>query len=378
MRTKLLIAVAATAFSAVLAGNSALAQDEILPKHKQPEQGEAPAMRQEPANQMEAPKTKSDRSGKPLGSELPAKNPAAQTEEPAKNPAVQTGEPAKQPADNAERTTPAERKQSGRTKCPAGQEGDCAPSKARRTGEEQPENGIKPKSDFEQQPAKQVQPREKPRTGESAQQPESPVTKPDQTQTGQSQTGERSDSDVVGSINVPREKINKVRETLLRSGTRSETEVNINVDVGQALPERVRPRRLPPEIVEIVPEYRSYDYVVVRDEIVIVEPRTRKVVEIIRKGSGASHARASSRIKLTAEQRRMILDYARQRRTARAQSSFDAETGMSVPSSIELAPMPDTIVTEVPAVRSYDFFVDQNDEVVLVDPDSRSVIEVIQ
>jgi Protein of unknown function (DUF1236) len=140
----------------------------------------------------------------------------------------------------------------------------------------------------------------------------------------------------------------------------------------------VRPRPLPPDIVEIVPEYRSYDYVVVRDEIVIVEPRSRKVVEVIRKGGGASHAQAASTIRLSAEQRQMIIDYVRQRNVARAEGSFDAETGMNVPGDIELAPMPDTIVTEVPAVRSYDFFVDQNEDVVLVNPDSRAVVDVIQ
>ena len=35
---------------------------------------------------------------------------------------------------------------------------------------------------------------------------------------------------------------------------------------------------LPRDIVELAPEYEGYDYVVVNDEIVFVQPSTRKVV----------------------------------------------------------------------------------------------------
>jgi hypothetical protein len=38
---------------------------------------------------------------------------------------------------------------------------------------------------------------------------------------------------------------------------------------------------LPEEIVRIVPEYRGYEYFLVGDEIVIVDPRTLEIVAII-------------------------------------------------------------------------------------------------
>ena len=71
--------------------------------------------------------------------------------------------------------------------------------------------------------------------------------------------------------------------------------INISVNVGANLPGDVDIRPLPPSIIELVPEYRDYDYVVVDDEIVIVQPSTRKVVEIIRTG-GQTQAMATTHV----------------------------------------------------------------------------------
>jgi len=50
--------------------------------------------------------------------------------------------------------------------------------------------------------------------------------------------------------------------------------------------------------------------------------------------------------------------------------------GMTVPSDVELVSVPDTVVSEVPSVKSYRYFV-YNDDVVLVDPSSRKVVQII-
>ncbi len=83
--------------------------------------------------------------------------------------------------------------------------------------------------------------------------------------------------------------------------------VNFSVSVGVNVPSTVSVRQLPASIVEIVPEYRGYDYVVVRDEIVIVEPRTRKIVTVVHRGGGrASSARSSMHVSLSADRRRIL------------------------------------------------------------------------
>ena len=64
--------------------------------------------------------------------------------------------------------------------------------------------------------------------------------------------------------------------------------VNVDVHIGGPLPGDVDLMPLPPTIVDLVPEYRDYDYVVVNDEIVIVQPSSRHVVEVINTGGGTA------------------------------------------------------------------------------------------
>ena len=62
-------------------------------------------------------------------------------------------------------------------------------------------------------------------------------------------------------------------------------DVQFNVSIGTTIPVQrleVRPRPLPRQVIEIVPtRYRDYHYIVIRDDIVIVEPDTYRVVLVI-------------------------------------------------------------------------------------------------
>jgi hypothetical protein len=51
--------------------------------------------------------------------------------------------------------------------------------------------------------------------------------------------------------------------------------------VGVVLPASVNFVALPPVLVELYPQYRSYRYIVVDDQIVIVDPDTRRIVEVV-------------------------------------------------------------------------------------------------
>jgi Protein of unknown function (DUF1236) len=61
--------------------------------------------------------------------------------------------------------------------------------------------------------------------------------------------------------------------------------VNFSISVGTAIPATVDLVELPPEVVRIVPAYRGYRYFVVRNQIVIVEPSTRKIVTVIERSA---------------------------------------------------------------------------------------------
>jgi hypothetical protein len=86
-----------------------------------------------------------------------------------------------------------------------------------------------------------------------------------------------------GRANLPQDKAAQVAQTLRGSGNVQRTpKINLNnVTVGANLPGAVVISPLAPAIVEIVPEFSGYDYFVAGDEVVIVDPTTRQVVEII-------------------------------------------------------------------------------------------------
>jgi hypothetical protein len=59
------------------------------------------------------------------------------------------------------------------------------------------------------------------------------------------------------------------------------TNVSFSSSVGQVIPETVSLYSLPERIVEYMPKYRGYDYVLVGDEILIVDPVTLRIVAVI-------------------------------------------------------------------------------------------------
>ena len=58
------------------------------------------------------------------------------------------------------------------------------------------------------------------------------------------------------------------------------TNVNFSVTSARACPAPCG-SPLPVAVIEMVPEYRSYHYVVVRDDIVIIDPGTYEIVYVL-------------------------------------------------------------------------------------------------
>jgi hypothetical protein len=67
----------------------------------------------------------------------------------------------------------------------------------------------------------------------------------------------------------------------IKSERIQETNVNVNVSVGTVLPASVHFVPLPPRIIEIYPEWRGYEVVLIHGRYVIVRPQTREIVYII-------------------------------------------------------------------------------------------------
>ena len=57
--------------------------------------------------------------------------------------------------------------------------------------------------------------------------------------------------------------------------------VNFSVAVGTRVPREIGFHPLPAEIITIYPEWRGYEFFLVRDEIIVVDPRTLEIVAIL-------------------------------------------------------------------------------------------------
>lgn len=59
------------------------------------------------------------------------------------------------------------------------------------------------------------------------------------------------------------------------------TNVNFAISIGTRVPREVTFHPLPAEIVSIYPDWRGYEFILVRDRIVVVDPRTFEIVAVL-------------------------------------------------------------------------------------------------
>jgi hypothetical protein len=57
--------------------------------------------------------------------------------------------------------------------------------------------------------------------------------------------------------------------------------VNFAISIGTRVPREVGFHPLPAQIVTIYPEWRGYEFFLVRDQIVVVDPRTLEIVAVL-------------------------------------------------------------------------------------------------
>jgi hypothetical protein len=124
---------------------------------------------------------------------------------------------------------------------------------------------------------------------------------------------------------------------------------------------------VPPEIVQVVPQYRGYEFTVIRDEIVILEPGSRRIVEVLPRDGGPSGHAGGGAIRLSPEQRTSVMNELRS--SGRRGGGGD---GGGLPSCVELTEVPQSLVSRMPELRGYRYL-SIGDDVVLVDPQSRKV-----
>lgn len=174
-------------------------------------------------------------------------------------------------------------------------------------------------------------------------------------------------------------------ERIEQRNVRPLRDVRFSVSVGTRVPRNVRVYDVPPDIVRVQPAFRGHKFVLVRDEIVVVEPRSYRIVAVLPR-SGAAQAtrrtsretvgRGDARIRLSTEERRMIRERVVRMESCRHELRLDFSIGIPLPRTVEVCDFPAEVVAEVPEIRSYRYMV-RGDEVVIVDPDERRIVEVI-
>jgi hypothetical protein len=72
-----------------------------------------------------------------------------------------------------------------------------------------------------------------------------------------------------------------IRTVIKHQNVQPITNVNFSISVGARVPRTVNFYPVPVELVQIYPHWRGYDYVLVGDQIIVVNPRTHEIVAVL-------------------------------------------------------------------------------------------------
>jgi hypothetical protein len=114
-------------------------------------------------------------------------------------------------------------------------------------------------------------------------------TKTGDTRTGDAKTGDAktgsgsTTGNAATSANAapPTEKRTQITSAIRQEKVEEVRNVNFNISVGVAVPSTVRVHPVPTRVIEIYPEWRGYDFILVNGRYVILRPQTHEIVYII-------------------------------------------------------------------------------------------------
>ncbi len=166
----------------------------------------------------------------------------------------------------------------------------------------------------------------------------------------------------------------------------------IPATVGATVPAGIQVYGVPAEIVAIDPAFAGGQFVVVGDDVVILEPDSRRIVAMLSRTSGAYVAERMAapattvsttglappedRVRLSRAQTAAIRTVLRQRECRYARRA-DFFVGDVVPGTAPLCNFPERVIAAVPDIEGYRYVTRRN-AVVVVDPDSDRVVSVIR
>jgi hypothetical protein len=86
-----------------------------------------------------------------------------------------------------------------------------------------------------------------------------------------------------GSAKLTNQQRTKITTVIKKQKVKSieASQLNVSIRVGAVVPASVHFYPLPTEVVEIYPEWRGYDFILVGDEIIIIEPHRHAIVAVL-------------------------------------------------------------------------------------------------
>ena len=146
--------------------------------------------------------------------------------------------------------------------------------------------------------------------------------------------------------------------------------------IGHRIPRHVHLFPVPREVISFFPYYRDYRYVVVDEEICIVDPRTYEIVDVIDQHYYRGGPRQEvAGLSLTTSQMALVRDSV-PRDFPQADVRLRLALGAEIPGDVELYEFAPIVLGRVTKLRDYKFLVAE-DQIVIVDPRDRSIALVI-
>jgi hypothetical protein len=160
--------------------------------------------------------------------------------------------------------------------------------------------------------------------------------------------------------------------------------------VGGVVPAWVQVYGVPAEIVAIYPAFAGDQFVVVGDDVVVLEPTSRQIVAMLSRTSGAYVAERAvpvsttglappadrARARLSRGEVASIRTVMRQRE-CRYPGTGVLVIGSTVPATAPLCNFPGQVIAAVPDVEGYHFII-RGSAVVVVDPVTQQVVSVVR
>lgn len=281
---------------------------------------------------------------------------------------AQTSSPSGQTGNNPQSTQ-------SQTGSSSSQPGANAPASSAQTGN-QPQQGTGSTTTAQQ-------PQQGTSTTNTAQQPQQGAGSTNTAQQPAAGQNSTASSSTNVNVNINDQQRTRISASISRLNVQPVTNVNFSLSVGTVVPADVRLQPLPAEVVEVVPQYRGYDFVLVRDEIVIVEPSTKKIVTVLPysgRSTAAAPARVEQKTTFTDRDREVIRKHVKahpvEKRTSGSTVRTEIRRGERVPEGVEVEAFPEEVYRDAPTLREYRY-IHRDSRTYVVEPRERRIIEEI-